>query len=316
MTDTDQNNVWVALNDDDHLAQVRLLDWAGAPGFYSYRHNLAGCDWVTQSIEPYLKPLAKKRGRNLRVVSFGSGNGTTDELLLQSDWPVESWTCCEFAEGLLPSILERLAPHCDNVKAIQFNFDKPAGLELGYFDVAFFGGAMHHCRNIETFLPYLNSVLADDGLVIGSDYFGPSRFQASYETKEVLNELWACLPSNLRKNLLSDEIEVDYHPQTWESVVAFDPSEAPRSSDLRDVFFSNFKPLEFRAQGGTLLRPMLSMRTGNYRDEKDVSILKLLMMIERTLIQSGKLRSDDVYFVCEKSKTIGVTPIENVGLLG
>lgn len=310
-----KTNVWVKLDQEEQLNNHRGLDWTHAPGVHRHRYDMVGTDWFSHPVKPYLEPMVQRRGRKLRVVSFGSGNGSSDEQAFKAGWPAESWTCCEYATSLLPSILTRIKPYCANAKAIQFDFDDPNGLETNHYDVAFFAGSIHHCRNLETFLPFLNSVLVDDGLIIGADYFGPPRFQTSYETKKVIEEIWACLPPRLRYNRVTRRTEDVFQNLSWEGVVGYDPSEAPRSADLRDLFFSNFRPLEYKPQGGTLLRPLLSMRAGNFTEEQDLAIMKLLIFIEKTLINNGTLRSDDIYFVCEKSRSIGAHRIENIGVM-
>ena len=80
-----------------------------------------------------------------------------------------------------------------------------------------------------------------------------------------------------------------------------DPSEAPRSADLRSLLFSSFPVQEVSPMGGTLLRTLLARRAGNFRNAGDHCILKLLMVLERELIRSGRLSSDNLYFVLGRS---------------
>jgi hypothetical protein len=93
----------------------------------------------------------------------------------------------------------------------------------------------------------------------------------------------------VRFNLGTREIETQFDIDTIETVARSDPSEAPRSSDLRSFLFSLFPVREVSPMGGTLLRPLLAHRAGNFRSESDRCVLKLLMVLERELIRSGRL---------------------------
>ena len=84
----------------------------------------------------------------------------------------------------------------------------------------------------------------------------------------------------------------------------FDHTEAPRSSDLRALLFSTFPVIEKLPMGGTLLRHLLAQRAGNFQTESDFSILKLLFIIERELIISNRIQSDDLFFVLNKSSRL------------
>jgi hypothetical protein len=93
--------------------------------------------------------------------------------------------------------------------------------------------AIRCCTQIERFLKFLNRAVKRDGLVVGLDYFGPPRLQVTYEVKRLFDEIFESFPEHLRFNLQTREVEPAFVVDTIEAVERADPSEAPRSSDLR-----------------------------------------------------------------------------------
>ncbi len=67
------------------------------------------------------------------------------------------------------------------------------------------------------------------------------------------------------------------------------------------LLFSSFPVQEVSPLGGTLLRPLLARWARNFRSAGDHCILKLLMMLERELIRSGRLSSGNLDFVLGRS---------------
>ncbi len=292
-----------------------LTDWMGLPAMHEHVAELhtgspmsVGGDWVDHSLHRHLNPLAERLaardgtpGRRLSMVSFGCGTGQIEQVVLSRGWPVRRIVCREYDPALLDRARDTLSGLCPDQEFQQFDYNSPEAVGFEAFDVAFFCHSMHHCTDIERFLPFLNRVVAPDGVVLGLDYFGPSRLQMTHDAKRMLDEIFESLPEHLRLNLATGEVEPSFVIDTVAQVARADPSEAPRSADLRSLLFSSFPVREVSPMGGTLLRPLLARRAGNFRSAGDHCILKLLMVLERELIRSGRLPSDNLYFVLGRS---------------
>ena len=305
-----------------------LTDWMGIPAMHDHVAELhtghprsVGGDWVDHSLHRHLRPLAERLaargggprrercqvsvgggpGQGLSMVAFGGGTGQIEQAVLSRGWPVGRIVCREYDPALLARARDNLLGLCPDQEFQQFDYNNPEAVGFEAFDVAFFCHSMHHCTDIERFLPFLNRVVAPDGVVLGLDYFGPSRLQVTHETKQMLDEVFASFPEHLRVNLLTREAEPALVVDTAAEVARADPSEAPRSADLRSLLFSSFPVQEVSPMGGTLLRTLLARRAGNFRSAGDHCILKLLMILERELIRSGRLSSDNLYFVLGRS---------------
>lgn len=296
-----------------------LTDWMGIPAVHDHVAELhtgtaraVGGDWVDHSLHRHLRPLAERLaardgtpGRLLSMVSFGCGTGQIEQAVLSRGWPVGRIVCREYDPALLARARDTLHGLCPDQEFQQFDYNNPEAVGFEAFDVAFFCHSMHHCTDIERFLPFLNRVVAPGGVILGLDYFGPSRLQVTHDTKRLLDEIFASFPEHLRVNLLTREAEPALVIDTAAEVARADPSEAPRSADLRSLLFSSFPVQEASPMGGTLLRTLLARRAGNFRSAGDHCILKLLMVLERELIRSGRLPSDNLYFVLGRSDRLG-----------
>lgn len=305
---SETGTIWRQMLADNWEEIRRKTDWKGIPQIHDYvarlmtgRPNDQRGDWLAHSFDLHLAPLAQKLGRPLNMVSFGCGTGDIEAAILHFGWPIASLVACEYDAELLRSAEAKLAPFPVTKSFQVFDFNAPSALDGAPFDIAFFCHSLHHCANLEDFLPYLNGLLGEHGLVLGLDYFGPPRLQLDHETDRLVIELFSLLPKNLRFNLVTEEIEERFQTPSAAAVLAHDPTEAPRSSDLRSLLFSSFPVVEKLPMGGTLLRHLLAQRAGNYRSESDFAILELLMILERELILTRRIVSDDLYFVLRRS---------------
>lgn len=287
-------------------------DWKGLPQVHDHVARLMtgrtqgeGGHWLNWTRDRHLLPLRQRLGRDLSLVSFGCGPGGIEEAILRhGQWPLERIALREYDTALLAEAERKLAPFPLRKDFATFDFDEPPAV-TEEFDVVFFCHAIHHCTDLERFLPYLNRVVSPEGLIVGLDYFGPPRLQMDLEPRRLAEEIFACLPPNLRRNLAgAGEVEDRLRIPTIEAVACWDRTEAPRSADLRSMLFSAFDVLEVLPMGGTLLRTLLADRAGNFMSESDLAILNLLMLIERTMIEARAINSDDLYFVLRRSDRI------------
>ena len=87
-----------------------------------------------------------------------------------------------------------------------------------------------------------------------------------------------------------------------EEVYEVDPSESVRSDEIMGLIEERFE-IVYRADfGGTLLQFVLSDIAGNFdpADPKDVAMIDLVCLYEKTLIDEGVLPSDFVYLVAKR----------------
>jgi SAM-dependent methyltransferase len=306
MNSEDRASAWRNLADQQWIQGLRILDWAMAPGIHEYVNNFfpEGETWVDYANRLVFQPMKEicenQEQRGIRMLSLGCGSGSVDSACLEQGWPVDEYHLAEYDDHLLEVATDHLRTQklAQQIVPHRFDFEAMQDLNFGTFDIIFFCHSLHHCTDIEGLLFFLKRSLNDHGIILGVDYFGGARLQPDFEILPLLRRLYSVLPDALKINLVTGLLEPNYHPQQFETVMNYDPSEAPRSGDLRSIFLSQFKELNTVPMGGTLLRPLLANRAGHFisEDENVQSLLKLLCLFESEMISSGKIKSDDLLF--------------------
>lgn len=280
------------------------IDWMAAPGMAEYVNGLVsnrplngGGHWAAYANERFVRPLADRLGRPLRMLSLGCGSGHIEhDAIAEFGWPIDELLGLEYDETLRDAASRSFS---DLSVRAQFRFadfnDMPKS--LGPYDLIFVCHALHHVTAMETFFPRVADYLSPHGLFIGIDYFGPNRFQVTKEARSHIERLHERLPAALRRNLRTGSMEMTY--PTVEEVIAADPSEAPRSEEVRRFLDENFGTVETRPMGGTILRWLLNQRAGNYdhRNSLHRQHAEHLQAWEEALIRRGTVASDDLFFV-------------------
>jgi SAM-dependent methyltransferase len=168
------------------------------------------------------------------------------------------------------------------------------------YDAVFAKSALHHIENLEHALSQIARCLRPDGRLITIDFFGPTRFQWTDNQLAACNAFWQTrVPPGLR-------FEPDGRPTppvsrpVPEDLIAMDPSEAVRSSDLYPLLREHFELEHDIALGGSLLNLLLSGDRVNRFDPEDEvhnQVLREAAAHEHDLMRSGVLDSDFRFIV-------------------
>ncbi|MCC2641903.1 MAG: SAM-dependent methyltransferase [Nitrospira sp.] len=293
------------------------IDWMHAPRMADYVNGLVsgkslseGGHWAEYARINHIQPLAVKRGRRLSMVSFACGSAHIEEsLIAQFHWPISRLVGLEYDGQLRAHADITFKQKCPEIAASFYHFDYNAPLRIEEkFDIAFCCHSLHHASDVELALSSINQTLREDGVFIGIDFFGPTRFKIEYDVLPLIEELFDVLPEHFRRDLRSvaGEVTKRFVTDSIRTVRETDISESIRSSDLRTLLFSSFPVIDQKPMGGTLLRWLLQYRAGNFRhDNPDhIAIIRLLQVIERELILSRRIKSDDLFFVLGKTNRL------------
>jgi hypothetical protein len=129
------------------------------------------------------------------------------------------------------------------------------------------------------------------------------RFQFPEERLPLMNQLLLALPESQRRSLRTGEMKTEVVRPAEKEVYAVDPSESIRSDEIVPLLEERFE-IVYRADfGGTLLQFVLADIAGNFdpADPKDVAMIDLVCLYEKTLIDTGVLPSDFVYLVAKRT---------------
>ena len=177
-------------------------------------------------------------------------------------------------------------------------------LEEGKYDFVVSAAALHHVTNLEHLFAQLNRSLKEGGLLIMHEYVGPDRFQWSEEQLDLANRVYDLLPASYKLNRLTGNVHDSIGRRPIADMIQADPSEAVRSSEIQSVASRFFETMERRDVGGSLLHPLLEGIIGNFHpdDTCDTELLKLIIALEKQLVDGGTLPVDFVVSVHRKKK--------------
>jgi SAM-dependent methyltransferase len=163
------------------------------------------------------------------------------------------------------------------------------------FDVVFGISSVHHTERLEHLFAQVHQTLKPGGYFFLDEFIGPDRFQWTDEQIRAINEQLIRLPKGLRR-LISDrrKFKDKVIRRRPEEIIASDPSEAVRSSEIVPQLARHFNVLEVKGYGGSILHELLYDIAGNFSEENPGSLeqLRHLFQVEDELTASGKLTHD------------------------
>ncbi len=273
-------------------------------------------DWFSYSVRRYMAPAlglfnAPKPRENYRCLILGATEGHMERELCRLGFKGKI-VASDIADKALARAAERSrAEGFANIDYIVADLNTASF--AGAFDYIIAEGVLHHVREIRYCLGMLHDALAPDGRIIMVEHHAPLRFQLPQAQTRWINAVLNVMPKKLRPFPRSvddylpptsaESAVVYYAHPTKESVEAFDPSETISGLALRSLLPQVFDIVEEKGFGGTLL----SYMTGHFpfaladKDSFTNAWLQVLIEIENTLIQTGILKDEFVFYVCKRS---------------
>lgn len=177
------------------------------------------------------------------------------------------------------------------------------------YDFVICSQSLHHIENLEHVYAEISKSLVPDGIFYVSDYMGPSRMQWTDAQLHVINEILRILPAEFRRLLAEGLGYTGTHKEVVQRVpvetyLQIDPSEGVRSAEILPLARRYFDIVEERATGGTISYELLRGIIHNFdaNDDKDATILRLVLLLEKLLIEHGAIDSDFKFFVARKRR--------------
>lgn len=234
--------------------------------------------------------LLADRYKFKRGLSLGCGTGRYERSI------VNSGLCDELiGVDLAPNAVE-IANSTQGNERLRFqvgDFLDPKTFEIAEFDVIFMSHSLHHVVAVEELFENMCRVLPAEGRFITEDYFGATRWQWSRPHLAVLQEVLDSLPDQY-KRLVDAEPPQFRRKLTRHDAVKLsesDPTESVRSGELMNLLGDYFDIELDRGHHGTLIFPLFHRTSGCFdeEDERDMALVRLIIMLERQLMQSGTL---------------------------
>ncbi len=187
---------------------------------------------------------------------------------------------------------------------LSFEVGDVHALELGSekYDVVIIEGALHHFHSIVRVLDKVRKSLKDEGMFIVNEYVGPSRFQWTDAQLQAANRVLGMIPEEYRKKFSDGRIKKKIHRPGRLSMFLNDPSESAESNLIEDAIAGQFKVLERKEYGGTLLQLVFKDIAHNFINEKAETkeLLRTIFNVEDEMLRKGEIKSDFVFYICGK----------------
>lgn len=276
--------------------QSQYIDWGDHPAIAArIQSELFGSPTLT--VFDYLKREYPEFA-TARVLSLCAGDGSFEKLLL-SHGIFGSITGMDIAES-------RVAAGNDAAHGFAGKLHFEVGdVNSGKFgdaqyDVVFAKAALHHVEHLEAMFVGVQRCLKPGGKLVTIDFFGPTRFQWTdaqlaavnhFIDTHVPDELLRRPDGSLQKNITRPTID---------EMIVMDPSEAVRSSEIRNLLEQHFMVERDFAVGGTLLNLVFGEAIINNFDGENlrhVEIINAAFDYERKLMNEKVIGSDFNFIV-------------------
>lgn len=271
--------------------------WLESPLLHAYSSTCLWTldrHWANYVIEKY--SLVSKSW-----LSIGCGTGQLERGLIQQG-------CVQSIDAfdLNPVSLEQ-ARHTAKTEGLPVHYFSGNAntivLEREKYDIAIAHNSLHHIENLEHIARQVSDSLKPGGLFIVIEFTGPTRFLWPDHQLALINACLAILPEKYK--MTNQDAGTWKKAVTRQSVQGYldsEPSEAIRSAEIETVLSQTFEILEEKNMGGTILHMLLADIISNFDEskEEDRLVLSSLCVLEKSLIESGAISSDEKFFVCRK----------------
>lgn len=292
-----------------------------APGWYWLAHPMMRARVNTLAsgdpdIDGYgrLKLLLRERGVALpikRAVSLGCGFGAL-ERSLAAEGIIREIDAYDIAPEAIAGA-RRLAGEAglDGLRYHVADLERMA-FAPGEVDVVFAHSSVHHVERLESLFTTVAAMLKPGGIFHLNEYVGPNRFQWTNAQMAGINEFLQSLPDRLRR-MPSGQLRPLQTRPTIAEMVASDPSQAIRSSDIVPLLCQYFDILEQRDLGGALLHQGLGEIAQNFDADsaEDCAVLETFFAAEDRAMREGAIGSDFAIItaVARPRPTISAPPL-------
>lgn len=270
--------------DMNHWESNELINRIISERAYGSEHT----NWID-----YISDLYLKGKKNLAVLSLGCGTGLL-ERKIATQLDCEIIRAIDFSELSIHearNLAEKEHMSC----LIEYEVGNLNTITLPeqVYDLIVAEESIHHVENLEHLYTQVQKALKPDGLFIQSEFTGPDHFQWTDEQLEEINKILDTLDSKYKiKNFYERPRLID--------MLANDPSEAVRSSEIIPLTYHYFKVIDRRELGGNIMHLLYQCLNveyfGDNADRYCNHLLRSILEYEKQVfIEAGK--SDTAFLV-------------------
>jgi ubiquinone/menaquinone biosynthesis C-methylase UbiE len=267
---------------------------------FLYRHAIAvpttGSEdgWVVDDVcGQHLKIPAE------RVLSIGCGMAFIEEHIVKAGY-ARHITAFEMSAAAIEAAKARVAG-----ETYADRLDLRAGdvleerLADASFDVVYVQAAIHHFFKIEEMFQLMHRVLKPGGLLMFDEYIGPDHHIYDDHVLAILDRIDECLAPHYRWDSLVHHQRQGVPKPSLDFMMQHDPSEGVHASQILPLTYQYFDVIDRRDYGGSVTRPFFTgiLRNFDWQDAKDQTIGRLIVLLERLLVEAGTIPNYQTFLV-------------------
>ena len=235
------------------------------------------------------------------ALSLGCGGGNLERALIDLR-AARTVDACDASPDSI-RLAKQLAEEKGMAGLIRYDVRDIDRIELprSKYDFVIAKMALHHFERLEHVFEQVRLSLKPGGVFVFNEFVGPSRFQWTDLQIELMNAILETLPDRNRHSAHNNDFLHRIDRPSLEGMVRMDPSEAVRSAEILPVLRQSFEVVEYKPYGGTLLHILLThiMASFDLQSEEQRSLLKMIFLMEKTLIRERVIPSDFAYVVAK-----------------
>lgn len=246
-----------------------------------------------------------------RILVLGCGGGMLEREIVQAGWASEIVAIDLSSRVLAVAQAQAQAVGLTSIQYFQADMNGlPVGqppFAPGSFDAVIGVASVHHCANLEQLYRDILCLLSPAGWFFMNEYVGPDQFQWPDSQVRHLNRIADLLPDQLM-TMQDGRCKKNFRRPTVEEVIAVDPSEAVRSSELLPLLAHYFSLPVLRPYGGSLLHMLLAGVAQNFVGEQAAPYLRSVIAAENELCRIGQLADDFACVIARAPTSSSSTP--------
>lgn len=281
---------------------TRGMNWMEHPHVQArLNHKVSGNPEL--GCREYLFQFLQQRGLKLpvrRAASLGCGFGVLERALAREGF-AERIDGYDLAASAIAEA-RRLAAQ-EHLSGLHYQVADMEKLQLPQeqYDLIFAFSSVHHVNNLDSLFDQVWRALRPGGVFMLHEYVGPDRFQWTDAQLEQINVFleslppgYNCLPDGRNRGCVRRP-DID-------DIIAWDPSEAIRSSEIIATLERHFNRVLHHELGGALLHTGLSDIAQNFSSDNpaDIDLLERFFALEDQLMAEGRIASDFAVLIAFK----------------
>lgn len=271
------------------------LQWTHLPAVCGHMHAQVTGDASVDPLAWFFAAVGARQALPLRrVLVLACGQGNVEREIARFGW-AEEIVGTDLSAKVLDVARANAAELPTPIRYVQADMNRlpvgQPGFEPGSFDAVLGVSGVHHCADLEQLYADVAALLVPGGWFYLDEYVGPDRFQYPNHQVRFMNQLLDLLPERLRTTA-DGRVKGNLWRASVEEVVALDPSEAVRSSELIPLLDRHFEVHAHRPYGGAMLRVVLADIAQNFSDAAAQPYLVGLLQAEDDLVRAGRLERD------------------------